>query len=270
MEGQLPRGRSGRSARAIAIAAARAAGTIVRNQFGVAKTVAYKGRGDIVTQADLLAEQSILELLRSEFPDHGLLSEESPQVITPSPFTWVIDPLDGTMNFSMGLPLFAVAIALTFKGEPVLGVVFEPMRRELFVAEKGRGATLGGQRISVSQKDNLDVAIGGFDLGYHEDSRRVVMAAASRLRPQIQTLRLIGSAVLAQAYVACGRFDLYFHRYLFPWDIAAARILLIEAGALVTNWDGGATTMHDRALIAATPALHETLRQAIALDVTSP
>lgn len=256
MNDSLPRGTSGRTARQVAVQAAREAGRIVRRQFGLAQTVGHKGRGNIVTQTDLLSEQSILGLLQREFPAHGILSEESPAIDGPSRYRWVVDPLDGTLNFASSLQHFAVSIALVADAEPVLGVVYDPMRRELFVAERGRGATLDGRRIDVGDKADLGTAIGGFDLGYDEDGRRLAMAAAVAVRPVIQSLRLMGSAVLGQAYVACGRFDLYFHHFLFPWDVAAAQILLREAGALVTAWDGRPATIDSRALVAANPNLH--------------
>jgi len=270
MSSILPRGSSGRTARRIAVQAAREAGRIVRRQFGVAQTVGHKGRGNIVTETDLLSEQTILGLLRQEFPEHGILSEESPAVASTSPYVWVVDPLDGTLNFASQLQHFAVAIALVADGAPVLGVVYDPLRRELFVAERGRGATLDGRPLRVGDREDLGTAIGGFDLGYDEEGRGQALAAAVALRPAIQSLRVMGSAVLGQAYVACGRFDLYFHRFLFPWDVAAAQVLLREAGALATAWDGRPATIHSRALIAANPDLHRAFLEVVAAGSALP
>lgn len=256
MKSYLPVGASGRSARQIAVQAAREAGGIIRQQFRLAKSVTFKGRGNIVTQTDLLAERTILGILRQEFPAHSILSEESPAISGSAGFLWVVDPLDGTMNFASGLQHFAVSIAMLSEGDPILGVVYDPMRRELFVAERGCGATLNGRRINVSEKDDLGVAIAGCDLGYSEDGRKRALDAAVSLRPAIQTLRIMGSAVLGQAYVACGRIDLYFHQYLFPWDVAAGQLLLTEAGAVATEWDSRPVTIESRGLVAANAALH--------------
>lgn len=259
----LPPGKSGRTARAVAVSAARSAGAIIRNQFGRSKVVGQKGRGNFVTQTDLLAEKTILEELRHEFPDHGIISEESPAVSADAHYVWIIDPLDGTTNFATGLPIFAVSIALVVDGQPALGVVYDPTHRDLFVAEKGRGCTLRGRRVTLGDKTDLGRAVGGFDLGYDEEARGRAMAVATAVRPRIQTLRLIGSAVLGQAYVACGRFDLYFHHYLYPWDLAAGQLLLREAGALVTEWAGTPAGVHSRTLVAANPRLHGVFLKAV-------
>lgn len=251
MKQVVPRGTSGRTARSVAVAAAIGAGAVVRHHYGRASNVRYKGKGNLVTQADLDSERTILDVLHREFPEHGIVSEERSPKFAGSSCVWYVDPLDGTTNFAFGLPCFAVSVALVDNGEPLLAVIYDPLRRELFVAQRGHGATLNGQRIYASSKDGHETVMAAFDLGYDEQARQHAMAVAAKLRPEVMSLRLIGSAVLGQAYVACGRFDLYFHRFLYPWDVAAGQLLVREAGAFACDWSGEPATIESRTLIAA-------------------
>lgn len=231
---------------------------LVRERLTTAKDVTTKGRGDLVTDVDHAAEQLLVARLQGAFPRHQILAEESGGA-SGATYTWVIDPIDGTLNYALGIGLFAISVALVKGGAPLLGLVVDPTRGEWFEAERGNGATLNGASIAVSNAETLAGAVVGFDLG-HDLSRRLPnMAAATRLMPHLQTLRLIGSAVLALAYVACGRFGAFFHNDLHPWDVAAGQLLIEEAGGVVLRPDGRPAGYQDAAIIAGSPTLTEQL-----------
>lgn len=255
----LPLSRSGRAAREVAVAAARRAGEGVMAQFRKDKLLSYKGRGNPVTSVDLWAEESIVALLREEYPTHGFMAEEGHREGSGAAYTWVIDPLDGTLNYTAGLAYFCTSIALVKDLQPVLGLIYDPARDELFLAERGHGASLDGRPIACGAKTELGLALVGFDLGYDEEGRALALEIARAVRPQVQALRVMGSAALSLAYTACGRLDLYFHPFLYPWDIAAAQLLIAEAGGTICDWDGNPCTLHSRRILAANPGLHASL-----------
>jgi len=246
-----------KSAYAIARYAADEAGKILKKRFTRSNETHFKGKRNLVTQADLLSEKKILEIIGEEFPGHSVLSEESGSSQKDSEYTWIIDPLDGTNNYYFGIPLFCVNIALARRGEVVLGVTCDPMRNETFYSVKGKGAHLNGKKIRVSGVTKLDKASVGVDLGYNAERSRDLLAIAVGLWPQVHCLRLTGSSSLGLAYVACGRFSLYFHKYLYPWDIASGLLLIREAGGEVTRYDGKRASIDDGAIIASNPALLE-------------
>ncbi len=232
-----------KSARQLAIQAAETAGNIALASFDKPKDIRFKGRANPVTNVDLEAEASIVKLIEETFPDHNILTEEVNTVDRGSEFTWVIDPLDGTMNYSSGIPIFCTSIALARSDTPILGVVYDPIRKDLFVAEEGKGAFLNGKRIYTTKKRSLSEANVGLDLGYQEISRLRGIETMLGLRLIIQSFRLIGSAVLGSCYAACGKFDLYFHPSVYAWDLAASTIIAREAGAVVTEFSGQEVTI---------------------------
>lgn len=252
----LPRGRSGRGALEVATLASRQAAEILRERFTGEKRVAHKGRGNIVTQVDLEVERRLIELLREEYPDHSIMTEESPGFQGSSPYTWILDPLDGTRNFASGIPYFSVTVALARGEEVLLGIVHDPVRDELFWAEKGKGAFLNGSPIKVSQKETVQSSVLGFDMGYNDEKARQALQMVTALWPGMQTMRVMGSAALGITYVACGRLDLYFHHSLYPWDLASGLLLVEEAGGLITDSSGAAIGYTSKTAVAANPALH--------------
>ncbi|MCX5999742.1 MAG: inositol monophosphatase family protein, partial [Chloroflexi bacterium] len=218
----------------------------------------YKeGRANIVTDVDVLAEKQIITLLRSEYPDHNILSEESAAVSNDSEYTWVIDPLDGTNNYVHDVPFFSVSIALMEGEEVILGLVYDPWMKELFMAQKEGGAWLNGQPISVSERTTIEGAFVGSDMGYNADAGKRMLEGIKTYWSQICGLRIMGSAVLGLAYVACGRLDIYVHAYLYPWDTASGIILVNEAGGKITNWDSRPATTYDRQILAGNRGLHQ-------------
>jgi myo-inositol-1(or 4)-monophosphatase len=256
----LPVSVQGQSAYSVARQAAAEAGKILRQRFGRDNATRVKGRRDLVTEADLLSEKTILNIINAAFPGHGTMSEEAGTNQGDGEYTWIIDPLDGTNNFHFGLPLFCVNIALARSGEVVLGVTFDPMRNEIFRAVKGKGAYLNNKRTSVADVADLGNAAVGVDLGYDAGRSGELLDMATRLWPNIHCMRLIGSSSLGMAYVACGRLSLYFHKSLYPWDSASGLLLIREAGGEVTDFKGRRATVDDREIIASNSRLGRVFR----------
>ena len=252
---QLPLSTSGRSAMDVALEAARLAGGMIRDRFNSTFQVSLKGRNDIVTDVDVAVEKAVLELVSREFPDFGILAEESQPVTTGSPYRWVVDPIDGTRNFAMGIPHFCTIVALSHGDEPVIGVTYDPMREELFTAEKGKGAFLNGERISVSETPVLSEALLCCDLGYVDEKACLAIDMIRSIWPGMLSLRLLGSAGLGVAYAAAGRVDMYFHHSLSPWDIVAGLVQVREAGGQIVDKQGKPANLQTSGVIAANPTL---------------
>ena len=232
---ELPRSRSGQTALSVCEAAARRAGELAAARFRTDVEVSLKGRANVVTDVDLASERLILDYVGREYPDFGILSEESEPVPGAAPYTWVVDPIDGTRNFAEGIPHFCVVVAIAAGDEVVAGVTYDPVRDELFAAQKGQGAYLNGQRIRVSDRADLGDGVLGFDLGYDFGSAKLLLEMAAGIWPRTQAYRLMGSSALSIAYTACGRIDLYFHHSLSSWDIASGILLAREAGGQVLD-----------------------------------
>ena len=222
-----------------AIDAAKQAGHILQKNFGKTHAITKKeGVQNFVTESDIQAEQTILQLLKKKYPSHGFLAEESGCTSMMHEITWVIDPLDGTVNFARNIPHFAVSIAAVQDSAPILGVVFQPITGELFVAERGKGAFLQGKQISVSSvsQSNQGLFAVGFPYNVYQNPLHCIDAVATFLHQGVP-IRRLGSAALDLAYVAHGRFDAYWETELHPWDIAAGILLVQEAGGMVSRWD---------------------------------
>lgn len=252
---EVPSSRSGKSAMDVAQEAARLAGRIIQDRFLSSMQISLKGRNDIVTDVDVAAEEAILDLLRREYPDFGILAEESGAVTTGSSYTWVIDPIDGTRNYSMGIPHFCTLVALALGDQPILGVTYDPVREELFAAEKGQGAFLNGERLGMSETSELGRALLCCDLGYVDEKAGPAIDLIRSLWPGMLSIRLMGSAGLGVAYAAAGRVDIYFHHSLSPWDIAAGLVLVEEAGGVIVDKQGQTANMRSPSVIAANPVL---------------
>ncbi len=250
---------------------ARDAGEILRDRFGQPHDVRFKGAIDLVTEADRAAEDLIADRLRVLCPEHDLLCEEgSVGAAVGAAFRWVVDPLDGTTNFAHGLPTFAVSIALEDAGIPVVGVVYDPMRDELFVARRGGGASLNGVPIHVSSVDRLisSILVTGFSYDFE---RRAQQAEVWRdFLTRVQAIRQTGSAALNLCYIAAGRLDGYWERGISPWDVAAGATIVLEAGGTVTNMRGGPFHSDDREVLASNGTLHGDLLNVIAAHEVAP
>ncbi len=252
---QPPRSRSGRSSLDVAVDAAQRAGRICRDRLRTDKTISFKGRKDIVTDVDLAAEKAVLEIVREEYPEFGILAEESKPVETDSPFTWVVDPLDGTRNYASGIPHFCTVVALSYLDQPVVGVTYDPIREELFTAEIGKGAFLNGERLAITESRELSEALLCCDLGYVDEKAGLAIDLIRSLWPGVISLRLMGSSALGVAYAAAGRVDLYFHHSLSPWDIAAGHVLVQEAGGVIVDKQGQPANLRTPSIIASSAQL---------------
>jgi len=237
--------------------AARGAGGILNRLFGQVDHIKKKGEIDLVTEADLMAEKSILEAIGRSFPDDNVLAEESGRHGKVSDRTWLIDPLDGTTNFVHGFPFFAVSIALEIKGQIVLGVVYNPFMDEYFEAARGTGAYLNKKPIKVSEVNTLGESLLGTGFPYyvHEGPQRVV-DHFRRMLVAAQGLRRPGSAAIDLCYVAAGRLDGFWEEGLKPWDTAAGMVIAEEAGGKVSTYDGRPYSPYEKNIVAANLHIH--------------
>ncbi len=239
-----------------ALSAARKAGEVLRAGFGAEHAITYKGEVDLVTEVDEEAERVIREELLGTFPTYGMLAEEGGELAGKEDARWIVDPLDGTTNYAHRLPIFAVSIALERSGEVVLGVVHDPMHEETFVAERGRGATLNGKPIRVSDTDELIRALIVTGFPYDRADMPEALKLFGRFAATTRGMRRLGSAALDLCYVAAGRLDGYYERSIWPWDLAAGSMILEEAGGKVTDYRGGKLDLDGREIMASNGRLH--------------
>lgn len=247
-----------------AVQAARRAGDLAAGYFNRAERleIRSKARNEFVTQVDEAAEQLIIDSIRGRYPGHAFLAEESGRQ-GEAECLWIIDPLDGTTNFVHGFPVFAVSVALQYRGRLELGVVYDPLRQELFTALRGAGAQLDGRRIRVSSRHDLDTALIGTGFPYRsagEESSRYLRMLQAVLE-RTAGIRRPGSAALDLAYVAAGRLDGFWEFSLKPWDLAAGMLLIQEAGGLVDGLDGDADPLASGSIVAGNPKIEPALRR---------
>ncbi|CDM65811.1 inositol monophosphatase family protein [Pyrinomonas methylaliphatogenes] len=248
-----------------AVQTAREAGHILAERFGRVTEVSHKGEINLVTEADLASERFIIERIKSYYPRHAILAEESgASVERGSDYVWIVDPLDGTTNYAHGYPVFAVSIALEYRGEIVLGVVYDPMRDELFAAERGAGATLNGRRVRVSDVEDLSKAMLCTGFPYDVRERGELIGHFRNFIMTAQAVRRDGSAALDLAYVACGRFDGFWEEGLNPWDVAAGVLLVEEAGGRVTDYAGHPFSSYYAPVLASNGLIHEAMMRVLA------
>lgn len=223
----------------VAILAAQRAGEVVRRGYGRSKAVSSKGdQHDLVTEIDVASEQTIIECVKEFFPGHNFLAEErGAEGDVSDTVTWIIDPLDGTVNYVHDIPMFAISVAATAEGRTLSAVVYHPLLNELFVAERGKGAFLNGTRLAVSKTDVLaDAFIAtGFPYNVHDNPHHCIELFSSFARTGTP-IRRLGAATLDLCYVAAGRFDAFWEVSLKPWDVAAAQLIIEEAGGKVTRF----------------------------------
>lgn len=253
-------------------------GALIREKWNQPREIKSKGFRDLVTDTDVAAQKLITDLIRAQFPDHGFLTEEDDtRLPVDGPVIWVIDPVDGTTNFSRALPSFCVSIAAVSKaGELLAGVVYDPMRDEMFSAARNQGAWLqwgtGEQRpLSASQVDVLDDALFALDWSRNPNLRRSALEILVTIAPLVHDVRAIGSAALALCWLAAGRVDGYLHLQLSPWDTAAACLIIQEAGGQISRLDGQPWqySLQNQGIIASNGRLHQTILAYI-LPITQP
>ena len=249
----------------VAIEAAMHAGHLLNKGFSTSYEISSKkGHHNLVTTYDKLSESAILQIITKRFPTHGFLGEESGHSKV-GDILWIVDPLDGTVNFAHNVPVFCVSIAVAVESKIVAGAIYQPISGELFWAERGKGAFLNGQQLQVSTQSAIQDAYlaTGFPYNSHEDPLHCIETFARLTRYGIP-IRRLGSAALDLAYVAAGRFDGYWEVTLQPWDLAAGLLLVEEAGGVVSRYDGSICDPYEAGTVIATnKLLHPQLQKAI-------
>lgn len=239
--------------------AASAAGEIIRAQWQEPKIIDYKSAIDLVTSVDRESERAIVAILRRNFPNHAILAEEETKIAArQSDYRWIVDPLDGTTNFAHGYPQFAVSIALEQNGEVIVGLVYDPLRRECFRAARGHGATLNDQPIHTSSVSDIDKALlaTGFPAD-HREHADFYLSYFKAFMTRCQGIRRGGSAALDLCYVACGRLDGFWELKLKPWDTAAGALIVEQAGGKLSDFSGAPFLISGTETLAANAQLHE-------------
>lgn len=243
-----------------AIRAAKKGGEIAMKYFG--KPLEHKTKSsffDWVTKADLESEEKIVKILKKEYPEYGILAEESGEH-KGNEFQWIVDPIDGTNNFASGIPFFCIAIALAKEGELLSGVVFVPSMNELFYAEKGKGAFLNGEKIEISNRSNLKefICISSIRSGLKkEEAWRIKQERFADLYKNVRSMRMMGASEVELSYIAAGRIDAFTGYHMKPWDGAAGSLLIREAGGKATNQKNKPWQLNDRVLIASNGKKHK-------------
>jgi len=256
-----------------AMRVAREAGALLKENFGKSQEVEYKGRIDLVTEMDHRSEELIIGRLRAAFPGDGFWAEERGREAGTgqSDRVWIIDPLDGTVNYAHEYPVFSVSIALQVAGELVAGAVYNPLLDDMYAARKGGGATLNGQQRRGSKVDKLEQALlatgFGYDVGSEPDPEKNNLGPFARFIRVAQAVRRAGSAALAIAKVGVGRTDGFWEGGLRPWDMAAAMVVVGEGGGLLTDYTGAAPDLGGRQLIATNRRIHEEMLLVLAAGV---
>jgi myo-inositol-1(or 4)-monophosphatase len=263
---------------AVAEEAARAAGAVALRGFRTPLEVRSKGGSDIVTQYDNAAEEVAIATVRTHFPTHSFLAEESGSSdisqdagsavdalpdgdLAHKAFRWLIDPIDGTHNYAAQIPFWCVSVAVVdlATNTILVGVVYDPLHQELFAATLGKSATLNGEPIGVATKSDVAKAIVAYDIGHSPGIAHQMVDMVAWVQPRVAKVRHLGSAALSITYVAAGRLDAYYHLSLQPWDIAAALLLVQEAGGMVTDWAGEPRNSGAGSAVAAGKLLHPAL-----------
>lgn len=248
----------------IAEQACRQAGAIQLEGLQKERQINYKGVINLVTDVDHQCEKSIVELIQGAFPDHDILAEEGSGARKDSPYKWIIDPLDGTTNYAHGYPLFCTSIALEYQGEVLLGAVYDPNRDEMFLAERGQGATCNGKTLRVSTVKKLEKAMVCTGFAYNiRETKNNNLNHFTRFLMKSQAVRRDGVAAIDLCYVAMGRYDGFWELNLFPWDVAAGALILREAGGVVTNFRGDPFEIYFKEILACNPSLHREMRRVL-------
>lgn len=246
----------------IAFRAAVLAGEVIRKNIGKLSRddVSLKEASDFVTRVDRESEQVIVTTIRGKYPEHDVLAEESFRDKDTGRYRWIIDPLDGTTNFIHGYPVFAVSIALQCGNEVILGLIYDPLRDEVFTAEKQRGAFLNGQPLRISAVSSLQESL--IATGFPFRRKQLIEPYLELFRiifNQVSDIRRAGSAALDLAHVACGRCDGFFEIGLSPWDVAAGSLLIREAGGIITDFSGGSDYICTGNVVAGIPLVHSAI-----------
>jgi myo-inositol-1(or 4)-monophosphatase len=245
--------------------AAEESGKILADNFGGKFKISSKAVvSNLVTEIDHKSEQKIISIIRRDFPDHSILTEESEGLTKDSDYRWIIDPIDGTVNYAHGIPITCVSIAVEKKGEVILGVVYNPMGGEYFFAEKGKGAFLNNRRISVSKNSDIEKSLLVTGFPYNSSTFKPNPVRLFRKFIMLNVpIRRLGSAALDLCWTACGRFDGFWEYNLNAWDVAAGSLILQEAGGKLSNFKGGKYSIHMKEILATNGRIHSNMLKII-------
>ena len=246
-----------------ALQVARTGGQVLRERFLTPREIHTKGWRDFYTDADMAAQQAVVDLIRSHDPHAAIQAEEGVEPSPDATALWVIDPLDGTTNYARHLPVFSVSIAYVEQGQPQVGVVYDPLHERLFFAERQRGAWLNADRLAAATTADIASAIVALDWGRGEAQRAQALEWLGHVAPACRTIRALGSAALGLSYLAAGWIDVYFHPMLAPWDGAAGQVIAEEAGARLFNFAGARWSYTEPDCIASTLLLSDWARHSI-------
>lgn len=242
---------------------AKKAGNYLKENIESDLHVHYKGRINPVTRIDKISQEIIFDEIENNFPSHAVIAEEGLNKKTGSEFTWIIDPLDGTVNYIHRIPIFCVSIAIFQKNEPYIGVCYNPMRDELFYSEKNKGAYYNGKKILVSSTSKLIDALVVTGFPYTQNKMGDSLVLFSRILENVQGVRRLGSAALDLCYVAAGYFDGFWEMGLQPWDVAAGIVIVNEAGGIVTGFNDEPFDLYKGNILAGNVKIHKELKKLI-------
>lgn len=251
--------------RDVLMSAVKAGGEVIAHYFdGVFKIENKTTINDLVTEVDKHAEKAIIDIIKATYPTHSIISEEVGELMQESDYAWIIDPIDGTVNFAHAIPICCVSIGLRHKGQMILGAVYNPIMKELFFAEKGKGAFLNDMKISVSKKSDFKKAclVTGFPYKWPKTYEHPIKVFERFIMEGLPVRRL-GSAAIDLCWVACGRFDGFWEYNLNPWDIAAGYLIVEEAGGTITNFDGDPYNVDDKETLATNGIIHDAMLKLI-------
>ena len=240
-----------------AIKAAKLAGKVIMRNYGKIGKISFKeNRRSLLTTSDLKSEKIIIKTIKNKFPGHNIISEESGIENKKSEYSWIIDPVDGTSNFSQGIPFFCASIALAKNNKVILGVVYDPLRNEMFLAERGKGAFLNNKKIKVSDKNNIDDAVINSGISSSSNVSVKSLHKTAELFSYVRGIRILGSAALNLCYIASGRLDAFFSQNIQSWDAAAGFLIIEQAGGKVTDFKGKQWNINKKQLVATNKKLH--------------
>ena len=245
---------------------AREAAKVLLENLGKVKEIEFKAKNSLVTEVDKLSEKIIISNIKKNFPTHDIFAEESGKDLSDSDYLWLIDPIDGTTNYAHAYPFFSISIALEVKGEVIAGLVYDPVKDEMFTAEKGKGAFLNGEPISVSKSDEINHS--HLCTGFMHEVEWMVEANIRHFGNFIRRARAVrrdGSAALDLCYVACGRFDGFWELGLNPWDTAAAVLIVKESGGHLCKFNGDAYSIYDKEILATNSIIDEQMMEILSL-----
>lgn len=248
-----------------AVSIVRQAGDIILHEM---KDIQYEPKSsyDVVAKADIESEKFIIGKIKENFPSHSILSEEEGDDNKEAEYKWIIDPVDGTVNFTQELPDFCISIALTKNSQTIIGVIYQPLLNDMYVAEYGKGSFLNGEQIHVSYKSSIIDMIGATECAAKGKARRKNFETLVNINDKIKSMRIFGSAALSLARVAAGKLDFYFNNRLNLWDVAAGFLLISEAGGKITDLEGNEINAKSRHSLATHPDRHKELLELLKIN----